>query len=94
VTEYVYWDNEFIGVNGTPQPGVLGLVTITWAPLPVAQADRLDRQIDYDGTGPGGAFPTLWCDSFDTVTNTPFDLRTSGTAPSRRTADRWRRGVS
>jgi hypothetical protein len=70
VTEYVYWDNEFIGVNGTPQPGVLGLVTITWAPLPVAQANRLDRQIDYDGTGPGGAFPTLWCDSFDSATNT------------------------
>jgi hypothetical protein len=59
---YVYWDN--VVVDGQP---VNATVTIEWAPVPVADAGRLNRQIDYVGVGPfrKGEF-TRWCESFVT----------------------------
>ena len=45
-----------------PNHGVLGLVTIKWAPVPVADVGGtvgLDRKIDYDGTGSGGSRDAL-----------------------------------
>ena len=73
-TDWVYWDNSSIGVNGNAQ-AVQGTVTIDWSPIPVAKAD-LPTQIDYDGPGGPATFVDRpWCLSyskstiFDTVSN-------------------------
>ena len=62
----VFWDNSRIGVNGSVQ-AVRATITIDWAP--VADPAKLNRQIDYDGDGPGGFAATLWCESFASPTN-------------------------
>jgi PKD repeat protein len=54
--DYVFWDNSFTGVNGTPQD-VNGLVTIKWQsidPADQAEVDRMNnRLIDYTGLADG-----------------------------------------
>ena len=77
----VFWDNSRIGVDGSTQ-AVRGTITIEWAPVPVAAAAALNRQIDYDGDASGvGFLPTLWCESFTSTTALDGKVTLNGVLP-------------
>jgi hypothetical protein len=69
--DYVFWDNTFTDINGQIQR-VNATVKIDWAPVPAADAAVLDRLIDFDGVnGPAPYRKTLWCESFEQISETP-----------------------
>jgi PKD repeat protein len=69
VGDYVFWDNSFTGIDGTPQD-VNGLVTITWLSIDPANsvdvAKMNNRQIDYTGFEDGIQLkPQSYCLEFE-----------------------------
>jgi hypothetical protein len=77
----VFWNNAVVGIDGTIQ-NVAATITIDWAPVPVADADRLDREIDYDADGPAPYSELLWCTSFSQSVDMAGKVTLTGVAPN------------